>query len=170
MQGSYSSPRGAILEANQVSGRAIDSNGNCIWKISGLLEYAEVTEGLQETKCDTPSDSLQECIEMILLYEGVAIPETMDMSGNPDDVLKRYLGKTGVNLVGCDVDNALFYLCQGAPVIAKLDEETYVLIISYNTATIRYYDPVSGEEHRLERYLIEEMFGEQGNQFFTYIY
>lgn len=170
MQGSYSSPRGAILEANQVSGRAIDSNGNCIWKISGLLEYAEVTEGLQETKCDTPSDSLQECIEMILLYEGAAIPETMDMSGNPDDVLKRYLGKTGVNLVGCDVDNALFYLCQGAPVIAKLDEETYVLIISYNTATIRYYDPVSGEEHRLERYLIEEMFGEQGNQFFTYIY
>lgn len=170
MQGSYSSPRSAILAANEESGQAIDSNGNCIWKISGLLEYAEVTEGLQETICETPAQSLQECVEMILLYEGTPIPETMDMSGNPDDILKRYLGKTGVNLVGCDVDNALFYLCQGAPVIAKLDSETYVLIISYNTATIRYYDPVSGEEHRLERYIIEEKFAEQGNQFFTYIH
>lgn len=170
MQGSYSTPRGAILAANEESGQAIDSNGNCIWKISGLLEYAEVTEGLQETICDTPAESLQECVEMILLYEGVALPETMDMTGNPDDIIERYLGKTGVNLVACDVDNALFYLCQGAPVIAKLDAETYVIIISYNTATIRYYNPVTGQEHRLERYIIEDMFAEQGNQFFTYVH
>ncbi len=170
MQGSYSSPRNAVLAANEESGYALDSKGNCIWKISGLLEYAEVTEGLQETKCETPAESLQECIEMILQYEGVEIPESMDMTGNPDDILERYLGKSSVNLVGCDVDNALFYLCQGAPVIAKLDGSTYVLIISYNTATIRYYDPVAGEEKRLERYIIENSFGEQGNQFFTYIH
>ena len=107
---------------------------------------------------------------MILQYEDVPIPEDMDMSGNPNDVLQRYLGKTGVNLVACDVDNALFYLCQGAPVIAKLDGGTYVLIISYNTATIRYYNPVTGEEVRQERYIIEQTFEEQGNQFFTYVH
>lgn len=170
MQGSYSSARNAVLAANEESGLALDSNGNCIWKISGLLEYAEVTEGLQETTCATPADSLKECIEMILQYEDVPIPEDMDMSGNPNDVLQRYLGKTGVNLVACDVDNALFYLCQGAPVIAKLDGDTYVLIISYNTATIRYYNPVTGEEVRQERYIIEQTFEEQGNQFFTYVH
>lgn len=170
MQGSYSSPRSAILAAYEKGGRALDSNGTCIWKISGLLEYAEVTEGLQETVCESPADSLQECIEIILQYEGVEIPETMDLSGNPNDILERYLGKAGVNLVACDVDNALFYLCQGAPVIAKLDAETYVLIISYNSATIRYYNPVTGQEVREERYVIENKFEAQGNQFFTYVH
>lgn len=170
MQGSYSSPRSAVLAANEESGYALDSAGNCIWKISGLLEYAEVTEGLQETTCGSPAESLRECVEMILQYEGAEVPEEMDMTGNPDDILERYLGKSGVNLVACDVDNALFYLCQGAPVIAKLDAETYVLIISYNSATIRYYNPVIGEEVRQERYIIENTFAEQGNQFFTYIH
>ena len=113
---------------------------------------------------------MQECIEIILQYEGVEIPETMDLSGNPNDILERYLGKAGVNLVACDVDNALFYLCQGAPVIAKLDAETYVLIISYNSATIRYYNPVTGQEVREERYVIENKFEAQGNQFFTYVH
>ena len=170
MQGSYSSARQAVLAANEAGGQALDSNGNCIWKISGLLEYAGVADEIQETTCESPADSLQECVEIILQYEGVELPEAMDLSGNPDDVLERYLGKTGVNLVGCDVDNALFYLCQGAPVIAKLDADTYVLIISYNSATIRYYNPVTGEEHREERYLIENTFAEQGNQFFTYVH
>ncbi len=170
MQGSYSSPRDAVLVAYENSGCAIDSNGRCIWKISGLLDYAEVTEGLTETTCEGASDSLEECVEIILRYEGVDIPEVYDLSGNPNDVLERYLGKTGINLVGCDLDNALYYLCQGAPVIAKLDAETYVLIISYNESTIRYYNPVTGEENRVERYLIEETFAEQGSQFFTYLY
>ncbi len=170
MQGSYSSPRDAVLEAYEKSGRAIDSNGRCIWKISGLLEYAEVTEGLPETTCETAADSLQECVEMILRYEGATIPEAYDLTGNANDILERYLGKTGINLVGCDVDNALYYLCQGAPVIAKLDADTYVLIISYNEATIRYYNPVTGEENRVERYIIENTFAEQGNQFYTYLH
>lgn len=170
MQGSYSSPRSAVLAAYEQSGRALDSNGRCIWKISGLLEYAEVTEGLQKTTCDSSAESLQKCVEMILQYEGLEIPETMDMTGNPDDILNRYLGKTAVNLAACDVDNALFYLCQGAPVIAKLNGSTYVLIISYNESTIRYYNPVTGEEVRESRYIIENTFAEQGNQFFTYIH
>lgn len=170
MQGSYSTPRGAILAAYEESGLALDNSGNCIWRISGLLEYAEVTEGLQEITCETPADSLKKCIEMILQYEKVEIPESMDMSGNVNDILQRYLGKAGVNLVACDVDNALFYLCQGAPVVAKLDAETYVLIISYNETTIRYYNPVTGEEVRQLRYELEETFAEQGNQFFTYVH
>lgn len=169
MQGSYSSPRNAILAAYEESGRAMDSNGNCIWKISGLLEYAEI-EGLQETVCETPEGSLQECIEIILQYEGVEIPENMDMSGNVNDILERYLQKPGINLVACDVDNALFYLCQGAPVIAKLNENTYILIVSYNESTIRYYDPVTGQEVREARYILEPAFEEQGNQFFTYVH
>ncbi len=170
MQGSYSSPRSAVLAAYEESGRALDRKGRCIWKISGLLEYAEVTEGLQKVTCDSSQESLQKCVEMILQYERAEIPETMDMTGNPDDILKRYLGRTGINLVGCDVDIALFYLCQGAPVIAKLDGSTYVLIISYNETTIRYYNPVTGEEVREGRYVMENIFAEQGNQFFTYIH
>jgi hypothetical protein len=169
MQGSYTSPRSAVLEAYENSGRAISSDGRCIWKISGLLEYAEVTEGLTEISCESPEESLQACIGMILRYEGMTVPETYDMTGNVDDILERYLGKTGINLVGCDVDNALYYLCQGAPVIAKLDADTYVLIISYNEATIRYYNPVEGVENRVERYMLEETFAEQGSQFFTYL-
>ena len=170
MQGSYTSPRNAVLEAYETSGRAIDSNGRCIWKISGLLEYAEVTEGLPETTCETDAESLQECIEMILRYEEAELPDEYDMSGNVSDILERYLGKTGINLVACDVDNALYYLCQGAPVIAKLNAEKYVLIISYNESTIRYYDPVEGVEKRVERYILENTFAEQGNQFFTYVH
>lgn len=170
MQRSYSTPRGAILAAYEESGLALDSRGNCIWRISGLLDYAEVTEGLQETTCASPAESLQECIKMILQYEKAELPESMDMSGNANDILQRYLDKAGVNLVGCDVDNALFYLCQGAPVVAKLDADTYVLIISYNETTIRYYNPVTGEEVRELRYELEKTFAEQGNQFFTYVH
>lgn len=169
MQQSYSSPRDAVLAAYETGGTAINSYGQSIWKISGLLEYAEVTDGLIETRCDSVDESLQECIEMLLRYEKLDVPDTYDLSGNIDEIIERYTGKVGINLVGCDVDNALYYLCQGAPIITKVGENYYVLIISYNETTIRYYDPVDGAEHRQARYILERTFENQGSQFYTYI-
>ena len=50
----------------------------------------------------------------------------------------------------------------------KLDDGRYVLVISYNSTHIRYYDPVLGAEVKVTRKAFENSLSLQSNTMYTF--
>ena len=74
----------------------------------------------------------------------------------------------GVNISGVKLDTAVGYLSKGCPFAARI-EDKYVLVVSYNADFIRYYDPIEGEEKRVQRYAFQLKCDAAGNEFYSYV-
>lgn len=171
MLGSYSTARAAMQEANDNNGVAIGSSGNYIYKLSGLQEYATVEEDIVVRQTEQESQTLAACLSMILDYEKASYhTEALQREDiRPDQVISELTEKNGVDLLGCNMDIALYFLSNGAPIIAKLQNSHYVLIVSYNANSLRYIDPLTGESIRKERSEIEPVFEAHGNEYYSYV-
>ena len=60
-------------------------------------------------------------------------------------------------------------LSDGIPVISKIDDGRYVLIVSYNDEDIRYYDPVENKEIVVSREEYTDMMMVCQNVSYTYV-
>ena len=69
---------------------------------------------------------------------------------------------------GIDLDTALYFLERDVPFAACIDDGRYVLVISYNSTHIRYYDPMLGEEVKVTRNEFKNSLSMQGNIMYTY--
>ena len=58
---------------------------------------------------------------------------------NIEELMKKYSGHTTRNLIGCTVDEILYYVSQGSPVLAKISGSRYVIVMSYNATKIKYF-------------------------------
>ncbi|MDQ9827160.1 hypothetical protein RFZ44_28285, partial [Acinetobacter sp. 163] len=65
-------------------------------------------------------------------------------AGNIQELLEKYSGQTVRNLTGCSLDDVLYYVSKGNPVLARHRGGRYVIVMSYNSTKIRYLDPVTG--------------------------
>ena len=83
--------------------------------------------------------------------------------------MKKYSGHTTRNLTGCTVDEILYYVSQGSPVLAKLNSNRYVIVMSYNATKIRYLDPVTGKSTAASRTDVTNRLEKSGKVFYSYI-
>ena len=58
---------------------------------------------------------------------------------------------------------------RGIPVISRISDDRYVLIVSYNEADIRYYDPVEDKEIVVSRDEYTDMMLQWHNESYTYV-
>ena len=106
---------------------------------------------------------------MILQYENIQASYTdlVLADASMGTMLNQYLGKRSVNLSGATLSQALYYVGKGAPVVARVKEDYYILITSYNSTDIRYTDPVKGMVIKESRSQVEEMLADK--IFYSYI-
>ena len=99
-----------------------------------------------------------------------AAPESIDIGkGSIEQLMKKYSGHTARNLTGCTVDEILYYVSQGSPVLAKLNSNRYVIVMSYNATKIRYLDPVTGKSTAASRTDVTNRLEKSGKVFYSYI-
>ena len=98
-------------------------------------------------KTGTDSTSLAGCLSMIAAVNGKEVtPNSINIEKDSiEELMKKYSGHTTRNLTGCTVDEILYYVSQGSPVLAKISSSRYVIVMSYNATKIRYLDPVTGQ-------------------------
>ena len=107
---------------------------------------------------------------MVLRYQGVQVDE--DQLGTYDDPVTALneLGKRqGIDITGLSLDMVLGYVSAGIPVISMIDDGRYVLVVSYNDADVRYYDPVENKEIVVSREEYTDMMVECHNVLYTYV-
>ncbi len=169
-QASFTNLPEAINAAAQARGNVIDSGENTLWECA-FADYAMVAGMDQVAKVKGDGESMAGCLSMIARVNGKNIsPETVDtQAGNVQELLEKYSGQTARNLTGCPLDNVLYYISKGSPVLARYSGGRYVVVMSYNSTKIRYLDPVTGKSTVEDRTAITETLKKAGNNFYSYL-
>lgn len=134
----------AIQKAEQVSGVVISSEQAYIWEKGNrdLVYYSE-TEPFKRADDKT---SLQACEEVL----------------NQDGAKK-------IDLSGCTLEQVLYVIGKGNPVIAMTSTSHAILLTGYSTTDVTYIEPDTGEQNTVSINDMEEMAAGSGNTFIGYV-
>jgi len=168
--GEYASAGTAIIAVNEMAaGQVVDSKGNTIYRSIEANTYNTVADQLYEVPCNNKEESLLTCAYICMDYSGnrVELADVLACDSWEHAFETHTLG-VGINISGIDLSTALYFLDRDIPFAACIDDGRYVLVISYNEAAVRYYDPVIDEEVRVYRDEFEESLSKQGNTMYTY--
>ena len=119
-----------------------------------------------------PEDSLAECVDTMLRFEGVTTNTRVLLSQgqNVQQILTDFLDEYKVfNLSGCNLDTVLFYVNKDIPVLAILNDQSAVLITGFNESEVVLFDPTSGELRKENMTDADNLFKVNGYRFLTYV-
>ncbi len=168
--GEYASAGSAIIAVNEMgSGLVVDSRGNTVYRGLVADSYNTVADDIYQYSCASVDDTLLTCAFMCIEYidNRVEYEDVMACTSWADAFDKNTLG-VGMNISGIDLSTALYFLDRDVPFAAQIDDGRFVLVISYNEAYVRYYDPILDEEVRILRDEFEEKLSVHGNTMYTY--
>ena len=74
-----------------------------------------------------------------------------------------------LDISGCTVEEILFYVSSGSPVVAMTGTDSAVLVNGYTAERIYYFDPASESVKSKSLKEADEWFSEAGNIYFTYL-
>ena len=134
----------AIQKAEQISGVVISSEQDYVWE-KGNRDLVYDTEtapfGIGEGKT-----SLQTCEEFLAAQNA---------------------GK--VDLTGCSIEQVLYIINKGLPVIAMTDANHAILLTGYSMTDITYIDPDTASEYTVSMEQMTAMVAGSGNTFIGYM-
>ncbi len=163
----------AIGDVTENKGFVADSGGDVIYRekqmkafftVAGTFDYTEGNENASKT------ETFYMCEYMLLRQAGLNV-DYSDVSGRNDwiKICSDLSGGTvkGLNLSGAGVEAAIGYLSDGMAFIAGI-QDRFVVVVSYNSDFVRYYDPIEGEEVRTGRWNFAENVRKNGNEIFIW--
>ena len=168
--GEYASAGRAIVAVtSETAGLVVDSNGNTIYRDIAATTYNTIADEIDEHPCASINDSFMTCAYMCIEYIDSRVEyEDIMKCDSWENAFSEYTVGVGINISGISLDVALYFLDRDVPFAACIDDGRYVLVISYNSTHIRYYDPILDEEVRVTRKEFEESMSLQGNTMYTY--
>lgn len=171
LTGVYSVAAGALKEALDTRGLVLNQQGARVWQNTSLPEFFTIDDQIQAVQAESRETALAACVQMALAYNNIQMEQSeIEAYGESAEALfDEQLGRSGLRLADVPLETVLYYLVNGVPVIARLDEAHYVLITSFNNAAIRYIDPLLGESVRLDRVTFENRVKAAGDLYITYL-
>ena len=134
----------AIQKANEVAGVVISSEQQYVWERGNRdLVYSTDASAFRTQGNET---SLEACERYMEQYEAHQI-----------------------DLTGCQLEQVLYIINRGCPVITLIDMDHAVLLTGYTTTDITYIDPENGESHTVGMGTMEKQTEKAGNVFIGYI-
>lgn len=168
--GEYSSAGRAIVAVTEEgTGLVVDGNGNTIYRDIAAVSYNTVASNIDETPCASIDKTLMTCAYMCIEYiDSRTEYEDIMQCDSWEEAFTEYTVGVGINISGISLDVALYFLDRDVPFAARINDGRYVLVISYNSSHIRYYDPILDEEVKVTRKEFAEAMSMQGNTMYTY--
>ena len=166
----YSDEAMAVADAYQNVGTVLDYYGNEIYKRAETVERNQIM-AIQAEKVTDEKDSMAVCLDTILQFEGISRNTELMLAQGQDaqQILESNLKDYDIlDLTGCPMDVALYYMNQDIPVLARQGKDSYVLIIGFNQQNVVLFDPEIGKIFKHGMNDSREMFAEAGNCFVTY--
>lgn len=142
--GIYDKAAYAIQKAEQISGVVISSEQSYIWEKGNrdLVYYTETTPFL---KAEGQS-SMEACTQYMDQY-----------------------GARRIDLTGCTLDQVLYIINKGMPVITMTDPGHAILLTGYDYDTVTYMDPDNGQQLTLATGQMDAVVTGGGNTFIGYV-
>jgi uncharacterized protein YvpB len=118
-----------------------------------------------------PDTTIEGSLRMLLLYQGedVSIDKLSVNDKSAYSILQKYSKSTPVRLTGITLEDALYYVTKGRPVIAMTDINKAVVIYGYDAFNIMIYDPATGKKVKMGIQDSTQLFQNAGNIFLSYL-
>lgn len=158
-----------IRMANEGMGYVIDSRGTVIWE-RGNTKYAGRAEEVDVDYAD-PEDSAKEAIiRLFLTTKGIYISESelKNSSLGILEILNTQPEIKALDLTGVTLEESLYYVGRGNPVITLL-EDRLVLIIGYNAKNITIMDTKTLKTETLLKEEAIKNLEKSGNMFISVV-
>lgn len=165
----------AVNLAYEVSGVVINDAGNYVW-MRGNRSLKNQIMAIQGEPVTEEKDSLAVCLDTVFAFEGM-IRNSEYMLNRGDtvlEILEENLENAQVlDLKGCSLDAALYYVNQDIPVLVLLEDGSAVLLIGFNEMNTVLMNPQAAPEtgyvYKMGMNDTREWFEKNGNNFITYI-
>lgn len=168
MIGTFASAKQAIKEAKKNAGVVVDAQQHYIWEKGVAKPYAKVPSvSIVKAK---KKDSFAACVQMLLKLnaDSTSMKTISKEEGTPMEIMNKYFDGCGVNLSGCDLEDLVYYISKGRPLITRLKNGRYIVLMSYNSTKLRYIDPVKGESIQADRAKLEKQIKAAGSKYYSY--
>lgn len=172
LTGIYDKAGDAINRATQIAGIVVSKDGEIVYRQSEMQAYNTIASSIYHQSSGSVDASLWDCVYMTLIYEGVTdlTYEDMKASGTDPVQVLTELGKyPGADISGISLDLVFGYISNGIPVISRINDGRYVMVVSYNSEAVRYYDPVLDTEVRVSRKEYEAAMSQGNNELYSYV-
>ena len=160
----------AIDEAFSVFGVVVDDEMNYLWT-RGTRDLFK-TISIQPYRAKAREETLAVSLQILAAQEGIQLPdvkEDLERGLNPFEILDAALGEnSSVNLYGCSVQEVLYFINQGHPVMAVTGNRDALVITGYERQSVSVYFPYTGETVNTDMSAAESYFRDYGNCFISY--
>lgn len=170
IDGIYESAADAILAADEKVGTVINEDGKIVWE-RGVKAASASVGSVTGVRSTAEVNTVQAAIKMMLSTKGVTVDISAEEAMQPiKDVMERYTKSQVVVLSGVTLDEVLYFVWKGQPVLALKESGEAVVITSYNAREVVYYDPAKGRNMTMSIEKAETLFLDGGNIFISFLY
>ncbi len=161
----------AIRFADEQMGIVVDNNSSYVWK-KGKQPYVNAFSNLRVGDQDAKADTISKCISTMLVKEGINV-EVNTYIENGDgayEILKSLMKNYNVlDLTGCNLNEVLYYVSQGSPVLAITGPDSAELIVGYDAGSIVTYNPNNNAYTRIGSVEASAKYESDNNVFISYV-
>lgn len=167
--GSYENPAEAIQVADEQMGVVISSHHQLVWERGGSFLLNSIS-GIENVKVSHDITSIGACAYMVLKADHVNVKakELSESKLSIYDMLAQYMTHP-VNLTGANLEQVLYFVSNGKPVIAMTSKNTAVVISEYTQTSVTLINPNSGKTEVVSRSQMAQTFKNAGNKFISYM-
>ena len=144
LYGIYKNANTAIMKADEQLGVVVNQNLQYIWE-----------RGNKATEQTIPLSSIPQCI----------LDGTMDLNTLEEQLPDKIV----LNLTGCNMDEILYYISEGNPVIADTTDGIRILNGYDQWGNISFYEPGAEDTYLLSDEDSEDLFEKSGNVFIGFL-
>ena len=144
LYGIYKNANTAIMTADEQLGVVVNQNLQYIWE-----------RGNKATEQTIPLSSIPQCI----------LDGTMDLNTLEEQLTDKIV----LNLTGCNMDEILYYISEGNPVIADTTDGIRILNGYDQWGNISFYEPGAEDTYLLSDEDSEDLFEKSGNVFIGFL-
>ncbi len=170
IDGIYETAGDAVVTADERAGTVINEKGKIVWERGTKANAASVTQ-VAGVKASGEKNSVRAALQMMLSAKGLTAEVSEEEAKMPfQQVLKKYTNADVAVLTGASLDEVLYFVWKGQPVLTLKESGDAVVITAYTSGDVIYYDPVRGRSVTVGKEKAEEMFTDGGKIYISFIY
>lgn len=170
LQEAYEEASDAIEVVKARSGVVLDSFHRIVWE-QGVKSTKSVISGYDNLSVEKTMDSLESCITLMLKRMGKYVErQQIDLtSKSAYEILREQSQLQPIRITGASLEDVLYYVTKGKPVIAMTGSHSAVLIYGYDAFNIQVVDPEQGRVRKIGLQDSKNLFEQAGNVYISYL-
>ena len=159
-----------IAAADVETGSVIDPEGKVIWE-RGIKTARSEISGIKAVDVDSSHSSVQAAMRMVTAYKNLDL-DTTGFNVNETSIyewMNANMKSTVLDMTGASLDEVLYYVYKGRPVIAILPGGNACVITGYDAVSVTVYEPAKKKSVKYSTREATTMFSSAGSIFVAYV-